>query len=1260
MQLTNNIKLMKLTSGAFRNLFLKKIKKLGIKIIIIFIFINYNTLQSQVVINDPLNIKSPSVTDFIRYGNIGASLNTGTINLDIPLIEVNVKNQKPLAINLGYNSAGFIPSKRPGIVGLNWFLNVGGVITRQVKGVPDDHDGDPATNGAFCDPNGFIVGVRKKIYNSTDVFNFNAATGYKHLQQQWLLGSGDVANVDDAYEGSPDIFSFNFNGISGTFFMGNDGLVKVITNEPNNLIIDLSGFKKQTKNTRSICYPVETSEIKITDNQGNQYIFGGEINNLEYSMLIGTQGVTPSRNSLLTPTITSWFLREIIYSNNSHIKFLYRNTSGNLGSLCESRDISVNNPFFTLNGYVSEMSENTRKKSLDLSHGVMISNSSSSFSNPKLSYELNKKTILDRIEGDDFVINLSYSTQSYFFNIAPGWFADYENKDLKLDNLTLVNKKNEIVKSVQFDYQYQGGTNSRMFLKKITELGKTPYIFDYNVTSGFPTPTTRGVDYWGFWNGKDSQSSMIPGINYLESGDFTYTTDAREPDINYSKQGILSKVTYPTGGYSIFEYEPHRYSRRLESLSTNAFLPMLNTVSGIAGGTRIRKIYDFDGISNTNIKEYDYVNNYSPTNSANVNYSGILLQWPRYAKVLEASNNLGEYYRTASFSSISVNSPIAENSIINYAEVTEKTISNGYIVSKFSNFITNPDINNINFRYNDQAAPLTPIGLYKVMQGDYYNDAGIERGKISSKEIFNSSASLVSSEIYKYNESPSRFNYFSTSTNNDKIYAKANKIYYYNNYLTQKVSKLYDNTNFIATTENYNYNPVTSNLISKSEVNSVGETIETKYSYPSDASMSSEPNINIFALKNITGIPIDIQTIRGTDKIFEQKIQYGYDNTTGNLLLPQNIYSNVGSAGIDLIVDKKITYDLYDQTGNILQYTTEKGIPVTIVWGYNNTLPIAKIENAAYSNINSSLINAAVSKSNTDTEANLITALNAIRNSLPLGMVTSYTYVPLVGISTITDPKGVINYYKYDDSKRLWLVRDQNLNVLQRYCYNYKGQQTDCTKTIYFSAVKSGSYTRNCSAGTALPIIYTVAAGTYTSIISQADADAKAQADVVSNGQNYADKNSDCVFKNVLKSAVFTKVCTGGLTGSNVTYTVPAGTYTSIISQADADAKAQNDITINGQNYANTNGTCTQVTPVYTSDYEFYIDDESIQIWVYCSTSVHPTVTFNLNIIYKNRQGTERTISKTIVLTSGQVSNTSTFALQASSVSNVQVVSVTQ
>lgn len=66
-------------------------------------------------------------------------------------------------------------------------------------------------------------------------------------------------------------------------------------------------------------------------------------------------------------------------------------------------------------------------------------------------------------------------------------------------------------------------------------------------------------------------------------------------------------------------------------------------------------------------------------------------------------------------------------------------------------------------------------------------------------------------------------------------------------------------------------------------------------------------------------------------------------------------------------------------------------------------------------------------------------------------------------------------------------------------------------------------------------------------------------------------------YKSAAQSQAFTKSdCKCG-TPTVVTYSVPAGKYTSTVSQAAADAFAMSDLTTNGPTYANTNGTCTPV-----------------------------------------------------------------------------------
>jgi len=266
-------------------------------------------------------------------------------------------------------------------------------------------------------------------------------------------------------------------------------------------------------------------------------------------------------------------------------------------------------------------------------------------------------------------------------------------------------------------------------------------------------------------------------------------------------------------------------------------------------------------------------------------------------------------------------------------------------------------------------------------------------------------------------------------------------------YLKSQKTTDYLNGNAMKTETQYFYaNPKHHQLTSEKTIFQDLFTAEKTYQY------AHEKNNQLMINKNMVGVPLDTKTQQTANSITKvtSREETIYPTAlphaiTGNLVLPLSEYSYDTLS--PTTSSKDVTYEKYDDKGNILQYREKDGTPVSIVWGYNKTRPIAKIVGALYSQVEG-MITTIVTKSNEDAadptkEAELLLALDAFQ---PVGMTTKYTYDPLVGVTTITPPSGIRELYAYDTANRLKQVqvreRDNagtySYKVVKEFKYNYK------------------------------------------------------------------------------------------------------------------------------------------------------------------------------------------------------------------------------
>ena len=193
--------------------------------------------------------------------------------------------------------------------------------------------------------------------------------------------------------------------------------------------------------------------------------------------------------------------------------------------------------------------------------------------------------------------------------------------------------------------------------------------------------------------------------------------------------------------------------------------------------------------------------------------------------------------------------------------------------------------------------------------------------------------------------------------------------------------------------------------------------------------------------------PVQVETYKNGVLMSTIRTNF-HEPYTSIVVLPETIQTSKGTAPLE----DRIVYHKYDDKGNPVEISKKDGTKIYYVWGYHKTQPIAKIEGYTDAQITAvqTKIKTAVTASNSDTsrcldsdncnEKVLRDKLTLLRNSFTSTntQVTTYTYDPLIGVTSMTDPKGYTIYYEYDEFNRLKQVKDADGNILSNNQYNYK------------------------------------------------------------------------------------------------------------------------------------------------------------------------------------------------------------------------------
>lgn len=1072
---------------------------------------------------DPINIQSPNASSLGKYGDLAMDLSTGRANVNIPLYQLE-EGGVPMDISMSYDTGGVRVNDVPGWVGQNWTLQAGGVVTRSVRGkTADEMNWKTSESNLWYDWKGYFY--------YTAILNTSAWNSAPYLSTL----ANDALHFPD-YE--PDVFTFNFMGYSGKFFLGSDGEWKV--SSPNNLkvVIDVND-KVQPNNYLYIAYnnqnnrhfPKVLGKITIIDDQGNKFIFGdlANQNSIEFTF-------QDFFDQTSTPLISSaWYLTKVYnkydklvydlaYDRGDYIAFFYdRNVSESLklttsyygGGGCAYGPTDGNAVYANGNLIIpSYLRKITTSSSKQIFFNSTVNNS--------LKYGPNDKPIIDTFI--KFRRYIQEETELKWNEVDDQYFY-YIRRDQNLKVLTTVTDGNEhiypylealkwrkltslqILSSDQNTlltaaFSYNDNPNSRLRLDRVTVNNvdsKTPatYSLEYNSFDSLPFFTSKNIDHFGYYK-------STPFLLDYDNPSVHEPSRATEP--NTVAFGTLSKITYPTKGYTKLFYEPHTYSRYVGNDLD------LKQENGIIGGTRIRSIFDYDGIALPKIRKFTYVTDHQSNQS-----SGILLQknnyfLPDYKMPTTTQSGATVYQSYFSISPIVYLSNLM-GSTIEYSTVIEDN-GQGTIFNHYTTYADYPDYKNDTYIATDRN------------KFDPHTEYAYKRGRVKQKQYFNKSGSKVLQEDYSYqdsyNQSVRGFRYTSISpcagvSNAPIVNGSSYNIYYSDFELTEKkVTNYLAGGHSIERNETYAYiknNNFGDNFLTSVTKTNPDNTSAQSLFYPFDI---SNPVHTALADKHIFPI-VQKETFLNSKKIAKEQSSYGFlpvVDQSSTLLAP------LSESAVNIMTNaefNKINYKLYDDMGNVLQYTPENGLPVSLVWGYNKTRLIAKVEGASYSQVKP-FINDIVSSSNqmmanaNYNNEDLVSKLENFRTNTNLKDYQTTTYTYFRGglqVKTVTSSSGQRENYSYDSRNRLQKITDRDNKTIKEWDYNYSSTPLP---DIFFNAERSEPFTRNNCGSNAIGGIYTyfVHEGKYSSYISELDANQQAQNEINTNGQNAANTNGSC------------------------------------------------------------------------------------------------------------------------------------------------------
>ncbi|WP_343567566.1 hypothetical protein [Sphingobacterium sp.] len=1099
------------------------------RIIFSFFIVGFSTLLFGQTpdgkgVKDGLDIipASPTAGSLGQYGGVDIGLASGTVNKTIDLYTFTQGSlQVPIKIN--YSSNGIRVNDNGGIIGTSWTANMGGVIRRTVMGEDDER-------------------------NTTRLPSTFNPYGADQQTFDYVKGMISYNVTASAYDGEPDIYSFNFGSYSGKF----------IFDQNNNVILlNYSGVKIRR---------LSKTVFEIFTPDGVKYEFGNNVVENTYKISSGCGRV------FANATNTAFFLYKITHPDGSVINMSYQNLHYTYAvGVSESQTYRIDNipqtvpctsgaPNTSTNNCASGMYTDT----------YLLTEISSNMGKVQFTYiDHNAKAgkILQNISiyKNGAATPFKQIGFTYLDHTASG---SYLNMNL-MDRPSLQHRS--FLTELQF-IDANGNIDSR-------------YKFVYQDLNKLTARYSNSQDYYGFNNGKANTTLIPPAKNEYWKQYFNYATAKRDPDEQYVGAGMLSRITYPTGGQDSLIYEPNTVWREytipgtptfvrvdaqgVGSLGTGTSSSSVFTVSfqqrvkfqiscditatdgtypgtgrvtllknGISEATNSVQAYQTSSFEVELLPGFNYqvkveagkgnfvtaaalfsylvtpdVKSFKNQNSGGVRIQRVITR--------ENGNNYEKRYsyhkvddpNQKSTGSVSFE-PVYEwhmtgtyrcevsagaNGQIPYFGLYEKHVLQSNPIFTYDLYDTAPQFYSDVLEENslDNSGTVFNFNQYPnvrpfVLRGQEFNAPWTSNGNLNGLELGRLIFKYVNgqripvkkvSTSYKMDERASttyrayvvneRYQSLTNPTNDweplDLLAYDHKQCWIYPDTIRTK-DYATNGIDYNETVEAFFYDNPTNALLSRHTIlDSRSNRLVNHTLYPNDYA-SGASFIDNMVINNLTGLPVESITYRdlGSSKSIVSGIINKYRPDGKGLIesrqtlssinpIPLNIFKfSNRSIGIQPPLGSPTIFGAdsrYSDNIKILSYTSfnkpqelkKLEEPTTVyLWGYNNQYPVLEIKNATYAEVATALTQAAIDNlnSSSQTEATMETliknAADKLRTDLPKAMVTSFTYKPLVGMTSKTDARGIKETYTYDGMQRLQTILDHLNYVTKSFDYHYR------------------------------------------------------------------------------------------------------------------------------------------------------------------------------------------------------------------------------